>query len=228
MRKNDRHGIMLLEVINMRYNVVKDADRIINKSPYLVKDPTKYKNKWNDLFGNKNPIHIELGMGRGDFIIKMAKTYPNINFIGLELYASQMVMAVDRLNNQNIPNLKLINADARELDKFFGKEITTIYLTFSEPWPKKQDEKKRFTHESYLRLYDKIFKRNKHIILKTDNKGLFAYSLESLSQYWYSFERVSLDLHHDEIPIPNIMTDFEKKYFEEGRPIYYVDAKFIN
>lgn len=219
---------MLLEVINMRYNVVKDADRIINKSPYLVKDPTKYKNKWNDLFGNKNPIHIELGMGRGDFIIKMAKTYPNINFIGLELYASQMVMAVDRLNNQNIPNLKLINADARELDKFFGKEITTIYLTFSEPWPKKQDEKKRFTHESYLRLYDKIFKKNKHIILKTDNKGLFAYSLESLSQYWYSFERVSLDLHHDEIPIPNIMTDFEKKYFEEGRPIYYVDAKFIN
>ena len=158
----------------------------------------------------------------------MAKKYPNMNFIGLELYASQMVMAVERLSRLDLPNLKLINADARELDKMFGKEIDTIYLTFSEPWPKKQDEKKRFTHESYLRLYDKIFKRDKHIILKTDNKGLFAYSLETLSQYWYSFNRVSLDLHHDENPIPNIMTDFEKKYYEEGRPIYYVDAEFKN
>jgi len=167
-------------------------------------------------------------MGRGDFIINMAKKYPNINFIGLELYASQMVMATERLVRENLPNLRLVNADAHDLDKFFGKEIDTIYLTFSEPWPKKIDEKKRFTHESYLRLYDKIFKKDKHIILKTDNKGLFAYSLETLSQYWYSFERVSLDLHHNEIPIPNIMTDFEKKYYEEGRPIYYVDAWFKN
>ncbi len=211
----------------MRYNVVKDADKIISKSPYLVGNPNNYKNKWADFFGNKNPIHLELGMGRGDFIIKMAKEHSNINYVGLELYASQMVMAVDRLGRENLPNLKLINADAKDIDKIFGKEIDTIYLTFSEPWPKRIDEKKRFTHESYLRLYDKIFKRNKHIILKTDNKGFFAYSLETLSQYWYSFNRVSLDLHHDENPIPNIMTDFEKKYFEEGRPIYYVDAKFI-
>jgi len=212
----------------MRYNVVKDADKIISKSPYFVNNPSRYKNKWSDFFGNHNPIHIELGMGRGDFIINMAKKYPNINFIGLELYASQMVMATERLVRENLPNLRLVNADAHDLDKFFGKEIDTIYLTFSEPWPKKIDEKKRFTHESYLRLYDKIFKKDKHIILKTDNKGLFAYSLETLSGYWYSFERVSLDLHHNEIPIPNIMTDFEKKYYEEGRPIYYVDAWFKN
>lgn len=212
----------------MRYNVVKDADKIISKSPYVVGNPMKYKNKWSDFFGNHNPIRLELGMGRGDFIINMAKKYPDINFIGLELYASQMVMATDRLIREKLPNLRLINADARDIDKIFGKEIDTIYLTFSEPWPKKIDEKKRFTHESYLKLYDKIFKKDKHIILKTDNKGLFAYSLETLSQYWYSFERVSLDLHHNEIPIPNIMTDFEKKYFEEGRPIYYVDAWFKN
>lgn len=210
----------------MRYNVVKDADKIISKSPYVVSNPTRYKNKWSDFFGNHNPIRLELGMGRGDFIINMAKKYPDINFIGLELYASQMVMATDRLIREKLPNLRLINADARDIDKIFGKEIDTIYLTFSEPWPKKIDEKKRFTHESYLKLYDKIFKKDKHIILKTDNKGLFAYSLETLSGYWYSFERVSLDLHHNEIPIPNIMTDFEKKYFEEGRPIYYVDAWF--
>ena len=211
----------------MRYIEIKDSDKIINRSPYLVKNPTNNKNNWVSVFGNNNPIHLELGMGRGEFIINMALKYPNINFIGLELYESQMVKAVERLRKLDLPNLKLINSDAREIDKIFGKEIDTIYLTFSEPWPKKQDEKKRFTHESYLRLYDKIFKKDKHIILKTDNKGLFAYSLETLSQYWYSFERVSLDLHNDENPIPNIMTDFEKNYQKERRPIYYVDAKFI-
>lgn len=213
----------------MRYNVIKDADKIINKSPYLISNPSKFKNNWHKLFGNNNPINLELGMGRGDFIINMAKTYPNINFIGLELYDSQMVKAVDRLRKENLNNLKLINADAKEIANFFGKEINTIYLTFSEPWPKKKDEKKRFTHESYLRLYDKIFQKDKHIILKTDNKGLFAYSLETLSQYWYSFEIVSLDLHHDERNIPNIMTDFERNYIKtEKRPIYYLDAKFEN
>lgn len=210
----------------MEYNKVKEANKIISKSPYLVSIPSKYKNKWSDFFGNKNPLHLELGMGRGDFIINMAKTYPKINFIGLEINDSQMVKAVQRLRNVDLPNLRLINMDARELDKVFGKEIDTIYLTFSEPWPKKIDEKKRFTHFSYLKLYDKIFKKHKHIILKTDNKGLFAYSLETLSQYWYTFEKVSMDLHHDERQIFNIMTDFERKYFEEKRPIYYVDARF--
>ena len=210
----------------MQYNVIKNADKIVKQSEYVVKNPINYKNKWKDLFHNNNPIYLELGMGRGNFIIEMAKKYPKINFIGLELYESQMVKAVDKLQNSNLTNIKLINSDAREIDKIFGKEIDTIYLTFSEPWPKKHDERKRFTHESYLKLYDKIFKKDKHIILKTDNKGLFAYSLESLSQYWYSFKRVSLDLHNDENKIDNIMTDFEKQYFKEKRPIYYVDAIF--
>ena len=210
----------------MEYKKIKDANIIINKSSYLVTNPENYKNKWHEVFGNNNPIHLELGMGRGDFIINMALAYPQINFIGLEISDSQMVKAVERLVNKKLPNLKLINADAINIPNIFGKEIDTIYLTFSEPWPKKIDEKKRFTHINFLKLYDRIFKRHKHIILKTDNKGFFAYSLETLSQYWYSFERVSLDLHHNEIPIPNIMTDFEKRYYEEGRPIYYLDAVF--
>lgn len=212
----------------MEYNKIKDAELIINKSSFLIKNHFNYKNKWNTVFNNNNPIHLELGMGRGDFIIKMAQTHPNINYIGLELFPSQMVKAVERLGSSKLPNLKLINADARDIDKMFGKEITTIYLTFSEPWPKKRDEKNRFTHESYLKLYDKVFKKDKHIILKTDNKGLFAYSLVSLSQYWYVFDKISLDLHHDEQKIDNIMTDFETQYFKEGRPIYYVDASFKN
>ena len=211
----------------MEYKKFKDADKIINRSDYMVSKPEENKNNWNKVFGNNNPIHLELGMGRGDFIINMAASNPRINFIGLEISEDQLVKAVQKLNNKQLPNLKLICADARSIDTFFGREINTIYLTFSEPWPKPHDEKKRFTHESYLRLYDKIFKKDKHIIMKTDNKGLFQYSLQSLSQYWYVFDRVSLDLHNDENPIKNnIMTDWEKKCVQDRKPIYYVDASF--
>lgn len=212
----------------MRYNVVKNADAIISSSSYLVKDPASNKNNWSKVFGNNNPICLELGMGRGSFIIEMAKAHPNINYIGLELDTNQTATAVKNIKDQNIKNLKMICADAMNIVNYFGKEIDTIYLTFSEPWPKKQDEKKRFTSINYLKLYDRIFKKNKHIIMKTDNKILFASAMESLSQYWYSFNKVSMDLHNDERKIENIMTDFEKQYFKEKRQIYYVDATFDN
>lgn len=212
----------------MRYNIVKDADRILSESKYLVKNPEKYKGKWKDLFNNNNPICLELGMGRGSFIIEMARLHPNVNYIGLELDKNQTATAINNIGSKNLNNLKLICADARSIIDFFGKEISTIYLTFSEPWPKKQDEKKRFTDVSYLKLYDRIFKKNKHIILKTDNKILFASAMESLSSYWYIFDKVSLDLHNDERKIENVMTDFEKQYFKEKRQIYYVDASFKN
>ena len=212
----------------MEYNKIKNALELINSSKYLIKNPENYKNKWHDLFQNHNPIYLELGTGRGDFLLNMARKYPNINFIGVEINSSQLVRATQILEASNLKNIYLINMDARNLTKVFGKEIDTIYLTFSEPWPKKRDEKNRFTHESYLKIYDQIFKKDKHIILKTDNKGLFAYSLESLSNYWYIFNTVSLDLHNDERCIPNIMTDFEKQYFKERRPIYYLDAYFKN
>lgn len=210
----------------MRYNVVKNASNIIDSSSYLVKNPAGYKNKWHDVFGNNNPIFLELGMGRGSMIIEMAKTMPNINFIGLELDQNQTATAIKNIGDLKLPNLKMICSDAKEIVNYFGKEINTIYLTFSEPWPKKGDEKKRFTHESYLRLYDRVFKKHKHIILKTDNKILFASALESLSNYWYTFTKVSMDLHNDERNIQNIMTDFERQYFKEHRQVYYVDAKF--
>jgi tRNA (guanine-N7-)-methyltransferase len=122
----------------------------------------------------------------------------------------------------------MINADAANIINIFGKEIDTIYLTFSEPWPKKIDANKRFTSIAYLKLYDRIFKKDKHIILKTDNKILFASSLECLSEYWYTFDKVSLDLHNDERNISTSITDFENQYIKEGRPIYYLDASFKN
>ena len=212
----------------MRYNTVKNASSILKESDYLIKNPENYKNNWSKLFNNNNPINLELGMGRGSFIIDMAKAHPNINFIGLELDINQTATALKNASNIRLNNLKMICADAKDIVNYFGKEIDTIYLTFSEPWPKKGDERKRFTHESYLRIYDRIFKKNKHIILKTDNKILFSSALESLSNYWYTFEKVSLDLHNDERKIENIMTDFEKQYYKEKRPIYYVDAYFKN
>ena len=212
----------------MQYVEIKNANRIIERSDYLVSNPTNYKKKWNEVFGNNNPICLELGTGRGDFIIGMAEAHPNINYIGLEVVDSQLVAAVRKLESKHLNNLKLISADAAIIDQIFGKEIDTIYLTFCDPWPKEKDKKRRFTHEIFLRLYDKIYKKDKHLILKTDNKGFFAYSLETLSQYWYTFNRVSLDLHHDEKPIQNITTNFEKQYIQEGRPIYYVDAEFKN
>ena len=212
----------------MRYNIVKNAKDIINKSKYVIKKPEEYKNRWKEVFHNCNPICLELGMGRGKFISEMAKLHPKVNYVGLELDENQTASCLLSLENKNIPNLKIICCDATKISEIFGKEIDTIYLTFSEPWPKKQDEKKRFTAPNYLKLYDRIFKKDKHIILKTDNKILFASALESLSQYWYSFDKVSLDLHNDERKIENVMTDFEMQYFKEHRQIYYLDATFKN
>ncbi len=210
----------------MRYNIVKNASSILESNSYLVKDPFAYKGKWASVFKNNNPICLELGMGRGTFIIEMAKTHPNINYIGLELDKNQTATALKNIKDLQLNNLKMINADALKVAEIFGREIDTIYLTFSEPWPKKGDEKKRFTAINYLKLYDRIFKKHKHIILKTDNKILFASSLENLSNYWYTFDKVSVDLHNDERKIENIMTDFERQYYKEHRQIYYVDASF--
>lgn len=210
----------------MRYNIVKNASSILESNSYLVKNPFAYKGKWASVFKNNNPICLELGMGRGTFIIEMAKTHPNINYIGLELDKNQTATALKNIKDLQLDNLKMINADALKVAEIFSREIDTIYLTFSEPWPKKGDEKKRFTAINYLKLYDRIFKKHKHIILKTDNKILFASSLENLSSYWYTFDKVSVDLHNDERKIENIMTDFERQYYKEHRQIYYVDASF--
>lgn len=210
----------------MRYNTVKNAETIIENGACLVKNPQKLKNNWKNEFGNNNPICLELGMGRGAFIIEMAQRNPNINYIGLELDHGQIATAISSVGSKNIPNLRMICSDAKEIINYFGKEIDTIYLTFSEPWPKKIDERKRFTHYDYLKLYDRVFRKHKHIILKTDNKVLFQHSLEYLSNYWYIFDKVSMDLHNDERKIDNVMTDFERQYFKEHRQIYYVDASF--
>ena len=207
----------------MRLRNVKNADVIVNNSDYVINNPKEYIGKYKTIFNNDNEIHIEIGMGKGDFIIGMAKKYPNINFIGIEKYESVMVRAIEKLEDINLPNLKLIRMDAIEITEVFNKEINTIYLNFSDPWPKKRHAKRRLTSEVFLSLYDKVFISTPHIIQKTDNIGLFSYSIESLSKYGYTLERVSMNLKDDDID--NVVTEYENKFMNMGVYINYLNAK---
>ena len=207
----------------MRLRNVKNAVNIVNDSKYVITNPEDYKGKFKTIFNNENEIHLEIGMGKGDFIINMALTYPNINFIGMEKYESVMVRAIEKLENIDLPNLKLIRYDATTIDKVFDKEIDTLYLNFSDPWPKTRHAKRRLTSPLFLNLYTKIFKNENKIIQKTDNIGLFAYSLETLNNFGYKFEKVSLDLHNEDIP--NIKTEYEIKFSSRGIKINYLKAK---
>ncbi len=183
--------------MKVRLKNVKGAKEKIEASSYIIKDPETYKGKYQTLFSQNNPIHLEIGMGKGDFIIKMAKKYPNINFIGIEMFDSVMVRACEKLENEDIPNLKLIKMDA--VENVFSKEISCIYLNFSDPWPKKRHAKRRLTSEIFLNKYDNIFKDEKTIIQKTDNRHLFEYSLISFVNHGYKISELSLDLTHDDI-----------------------------
>ena len=206
----------------MRLRNVKNALEIVNTSPYTITNPKEYKGNFKSIFTNNNPIHIEIGMGKGDFIIGMAKKYPNINFIGIEKYESVMVRAIQKLEDLELPNLKLINMDAKEINEVFSHEISVLYLNFSDPWPKTRHAKRRLTSELFLKLYDDIFVDDPHIIQKTDNIGLFAYSLSSLSMYGYTLINVSLDLENTDIP--NVITEYEAKFMSLGTKINYLEA----
>ena len=213
----------------MRLRNVKNKKEILDSSKLLVLNPKDYIGKWNKLFGNNNPIYIEIGMGKGDFILGNALKYPNINFIGIEKYDSIVARAIQKIEGLEVipSNLRLIRMDAKEIDEVFKKEIDCIYLTFSDPWPKKRHSERRLTSNIFLKKYDKVFKKENTIIMKTDNIGLFEYSLETLSQNDYYFEKVSLDLHNSDI-LDNIMTEYEKKFTDKGVKINYLFAKKIN
>lgn len=206
----------------MRLRNVKDAVDIVNNSPYVVKPTHELFGNFKSLFKSDAPICLEIGMGKGDFIIGMAEAYPNVNFIGIEKYESVMVRAVQKLENKDLPNLKLIRVDADIVNLIFDHEISSLFLNFSDPWPKKRHERRRLTSEAFLNKYDTIFTGNPHIIQKTDNISLFGYSLSSLSKHEYTLEKVSLDLESEDIP--NVETEYEKKFKSKGFKINYLDA----
>lgn len=206
----------------MRLKKVKGAEEIIEKSKYIIKSPEIYKGRYKDLFDSENEIHLEIGMGKGNFIIEMAKKNPNINFIGIEMYDSVIVRAVQKLEDEKLPNLKLIKCDATYIDNIFDKEIDTIYLNFSDPWPKNRCEKRRLTSKLFLDRYDKLFKNTCHIIQKTDNRKLFEFSIISYVNNGYKIEDISLNLHEDDKE--NVETEYEKKFVSLGFPIYMVEV----
>ena len=208
----------------MRLKNVKGAKEIIESSPYLILNPEQYKGNYQKLFNNNNPIYIEIGMGKGDFIITNALKHPNINFIGIEKFDSVIVRAIQKLDNIKIPNLKLIRFDAVEIDKIFDKEIDLLYLNFSDPWPKERHAKRRLTSPIFLEKYNNIFKNNKKIIMKTDNRKLFEYSIITLTNYGYCIIDISLDLYKDDIK-DNIPTEYEKRFNDLGYPIYKIDVE---
>ena len=198
----------------MRLKNVKGANEIIVKGKYYVSDPAIYKGKWQKYFDNDNPIYIEIGMGKGDFIVENAKRYPDINFIGIEKYDSVIVRAIQKSDELELNNLKIVRMDARELANIFDKEVTRIYLNFSDPWPKDRHAKRRLTSEVFLAIYDNIFKGDMEIIMKTDNLPLFNYSLETLIGYGYQIEYKTNNL--DCLDPENIMTEYERKFFNKG------------
>ena len=203
----------------MRLRNVKNKDIILDSSKYFIKEPFVYKGKWKTLFKNDNPIYIEIGMGKGKFIMNNALMNKDINYIGIEKSDSIIAKSLQRIPD-GINNLYIINVDAMEIDNVFDKEIEKIFLNFSDPWPKKRHSNRRLSSPVFLKKYDNIFVLEKCIEMRTDNKDLYTYSLLSFSNYGYILNDISLDLHHDNMP--DITTEYEDKFSELNMPIYYV------
>lgn len=210
-------------VIFMRLKCVKEAKEKVESCSYIVLDYENYKGSYSELFGNDNPICVEIGMGKGNFIIENAKRYPYINFIGIEKYDSVIVRAVEKLENVSLPNLKLIRMDALNIENVFDHEVDTIYLNFSDPWPKARHARRRLTSYEFLKRYDNLFKERCHIIQKTDNRKLFEYSIKSLTDYGYKIDDISLNLYDDDISL-NIQTEYEEKMLGKDMIIYRIEV----
>lgn len=208
----------------MRLKNVKGANEIIIKGRYYVEDPYINKGNWNKVFNNDNPIYIEIGIGKGKFIVENAIKYPNINFIGIEKYDSVLVRAIQKSNELELNNLKLVRMDAKRIEEVFDHEIDRIYLNFSDPWPKDRHYKRRLTSYVFLDKYEHIFKNNKYIIMKTDNIDLFNFSLESLTNHGYNIEFMTNDLHSLN-NVDNIMTEYEEKFSNKGIKINKLIAR---
>ena len=198
----------------MRMRNPKDKDEVINNCDFLITNEINFK---EDL-----PLHIEIGMGKGNFILNMAINNPNINFIGIEKYASVASIAIKKIREYDLPNLKVIISDVYDLLPILNKKVDVIYLNFSDPWPKSRHEKRRLTSPVFLELYDKFFKDKCTIIQKTDNDNLFAYSIDALQNFGYVLEDINYDLHSSDII--NVMTEYEEKFSQMGIKIKYLKA----
>ncbi len=207
----------------MRLRNVKNKEQIINASSSFLENPKTYQGKWKTLFHNNNKkLYIEIGMGKGKFIIENAKKYPEINFIGIEKFDSVLARALEKIK-EKLPNLYMIRLDAKDIDEVFDHEVDQIYLNFSDPWPKKRHAKRRLTSHQLLEKYDSIFKGEKVIQFRTDNRVLFEFSIESLSTYGYLLKEIHLNLHKEN-NVELITTEYEDRFVKQNKRIYELKA----
>ena len=215
----------------MRLRNIPGAQDAILESPYVVQEPQTKKGHWGEVFAKKQPLHIEVGMGKGRFLMDLARLHPDINYIGIEMYDSVLLRALQKReeleeNGEVYSNLFFMRVDARLLPEIFEKgEVDKIYLNFSDPWPKSKHDKRRLTYKKFLQNYEQILVSGGEIHFKTDNQGLFEYSLASFSQYGMTLKQVWLDLHKSDFE-GNIMTEYEAKFSSRGDRIYRVEAAF--
>ena len=211
----------------MRLRNVKGSREEIQLSEYTVNEPEKYKGRWKKLFGNDNPVYIEVGMGKGKFITEMAQLHPEINFIGIEKYSSVLIRAIEKRKELEINNLMFIRMDAENIEDVFEKnEVAGIYLNFSDPWPKDRHAKRRLTSRQFLARYDKILAGDGVIEFKTDNRDLFDFSLEEAPEAGWEIIASTYDLHADEkMSEGNVMTEYEEKFSSKGNPIHKMIIK---
>lgn len=204
----------------MRLRNVKGSREIIQNDNFVIHNPTEYKGRFNSLFGNNNPIFIEIGMGKGQFITSLAENNKNINYIGIEKYSSVLVRAIEKQRELQLPNLKFIRLDATDISDVFDiAEISRIYLNFSDPWPKDRHSKRRLTSRQFFSLYEKILSNDGQIEFKTDNVALFDFSLSEIAYTNFETISVSHDLHNDGSFPDNIMTEYEERFSKQGNPI---------
>lgn len=211
----------------MRVRNRKGATELLEAHPqYVILNPADAKGRWQEIFGNDHPIHVEVGSGKGAFVSGMAKANPDINYIGIDIQKSVLSYALDKVLATDVPNIKLLWVDGSDLTEYFEEgEIDRLYLNFSDPWPKKRHEKRRLTYQSFLATYQQILPENGEIHFKTDNRGLFEYSLVSFSQYGMKLKGVWLDLHASDFE-DNVLTEYEQKFANKGQVIYRVEAAF--
>lgn len=206
----------------MRLRNIKGARDMIAESPLVVHEPKQFKGKWNEVFNNVHPLRIEIGMGKGKFIHTLASQNPQINYIGIEKYSSVLLRALQKMEEEPLPNLLFIRMDAEDIVEVFDKEeVDSIYLNFSDPWPKDRHAKRRLPSREFLIKYDQFLKKDGVLEFKTDNKDLFEFALEELAPVGWEALKITFDLHHDsEMSEGNIMTEYEEKFSSKGNPIY--------
>ncbi len=211
--------------IYMRLRNVTGSREAIAANDFVVHAPEKFKGKWNEYFGNDNPIHIEIGMGKGKFLIRLASENPDINYIGIEKYSSVLIRAVEKRKELDMGNLCLIRFDAEYINDIFDEnEIARIYLNFSDPWPKDRHAKRRLTSVEFLSRYDKFLTADGEVIFKTDNRALFEFSLEQVEISGWNLRNYTYDLHHSEYAAGNIMTEYEEKFSTMGNSIHRLET----